>query len=127
MKQIERDQPVITLAPIPPTEGGKFNGKMTNDVYTKSGAPSNSVAAIDGVLKGAGFTKVFTEDARFYRELGKFTPSDTSRIFQSDILALSGTTRNTDSLMHYLIFSSSGVFPSIYGPIWVIKSFRKAV
>jgi radical SAM superfamily enzyme YgiQ (UPF0313 family) len=97
MKQIKRDQPVITLAPIPPTEGGKFNGKMTNDVYTKSGAPSNSVAAIDGVLKGAGFTKVFTEDARFYRELGKFTPSDASRIFQSDILALSGTTRNTDS------------------------------
>lgn len=97
MKQKKYDQPVITLAPIPPTEGGKFNGKITNDVYTKSGAPSNSVAAIDGVLKGAGFTKVFTEDSRFYREYGKFTPSDIRRIFQSNILALSGTNRNVDS------------------------------
>jgi len=97
MKQKEYDQPIIALAPIPPTEGGKFNGKITNDVYTKSGAPSNSVAAIDGVLKGAGFTKVFTEDSRFYPEFGKFLQSDVSRIFQSDILALSGTTRNTDS------------------------------
>jgi len=90
-------QPVISVAIIPPTEGGIFNGKITNDVYTKSGAPSNSVGAIDGVLKAAGFTKVFTEDSRFYPEYGKFTQSDIRRIFQSDILALSGTTRNTDS------------------------------
>jgi radical SAM superfamily enzyme YgiQ (UPF0313 family) len=92
-----RDQPIITVAPIPPTEGGRFNGKITNDVYTKSGAPSNSVAAIHGVLRGAGFSKVFTEDSRFYPQFGKFTDDDVHRIFQSDILALSGTTRNTDS------------------------------
>ena len=97
MRQTAYDQPIITVAPIPPTEGGIFNGKITNDVYTKSGAPSNSVGAIDGVLKGAGFTKVFTEDSRFYPRFGKFTDSDVSRIFRSDILALSGTTRNTDS------------------------------
>ena len=97
MNRTEYDQPIITLTPIPPTEGGKFNGKMTDDVYTKSGCPSNSVAAIDGVLKGSGFTKVFTEDSRFYPEYGKFTHSDIRRIFQSDILALSGTNRNTDS------------------------------
>ena len=97
MRALERDQPIIVLTNPVPTEGGKFNGKVTDDVYTKSGTPSSSLGAIDGVLKGAGFTKVFTEDSRFYPKYGNSTPSDIKKIFQSDIIGISGTNRNADS------------------------------
>jgi len=96
MRVIEHDQPVIRLIPVTPTEGGKFNGKVTKDVYTESGTPSNSVASIHGPLEKAGF-KVFTDDSRFYKEYGKYPPENVREIFQSDVLALSGTNRNADS------------------------------
>ncbi|OGH25109.1 MAG: hypothetical protein A3B47_03370 [Candidatus Levybacteria bacterium RIFCSPLOWO2_01_FULL_39_24] len=101
MNRIEHDQPVITLTNPVPTEGGKFNGKVTNDAYTETRVPSSSLAAIDGVLKGAGFTKVSTEDSRFYPKYGNSTPDDIKRIFQSDIVGISGTNRNADSSLDF--------------------------
>lgn len=95
--RIERDQPIITLTNPVPTEGGTFNGKVTDDVYTETRVPSSSLAAIEGVLRGAGFTKVSTEDSRFFEQYGKSFPADIKRIFQSDIVGISATNRNANS------------------------------
>lgn len=93
---IERDQPTVVLTNPVPTEGGKFDGRVTNDVYTKTRVPSSSLGQIEGSLKAAGLA-VLTEDSRFYDNYGISTPEDMRRILQSDVLGISGSNRNADS------------------------------
>jgi radical SAM superfamily enzyme YgiQ (UPF0313 family) len=103
MREIERDQPVITIINAPPTEGSILNGKRSIDVYSGIKTPALGPAVINGVLLGEGYQNVTTldprfntRDSRFHAPEEKFTESDFRLMEQSDVIGISSMTRNRE-------------------------------
>lgn len=94
MRVIEHDPNIVLTNPVP-TEDGKFNGRITNDIYTKHRPASAGMGAIEGALTHAGF-KVRTEDSRFYDKYGVSTDADMRRLFQAGALLISSISRTAD-------------------------------
>lgn len=103
MRSLEKDQPVITLINVPPSEGSKFGGKLSPDIYTKVKIPNASLAAIHGALIGAGYENVQTFDPRFNPNYGQFTEKELRHIANySDVLGTTSMTRNREVTLDFI-------------------------
>jgi len=103
VRSLEKDQPVITLINVPPSEGSKFGGKLSPDIYTKVKVPTGSLAAIHGALRGARYENVQTFDPRFNPNYGQFTEGELRHIANhSDVLGTTSMTRNREVTLDFI-------------------------
>lgn len=88
---ITKDSP-ITLVELPATFGGRLDGDVAVDIYSRLRFPPRALPLLEAVLRKDGYKDVVSI-APLFNPGSKMTKDDWSRIFSSPVLGLSSITR----------------------------------